>query len=348
MAQTLHRKRGTWARMVTLAAVLAGGLAGGAAVHATAQDDPTAQERALRARLEASPGDAGLECQLGWALVAQDRFGEAREVLDRAVERLGDPRPARERRRLAACLYNRGRALEGLARPDEARRDYERSLALRPSDVVRARRDALPAPASPPSQSVAPPDLAARQRAALAEIALRACRAEGQGRCAEATSVETIGAGACLFAEGWWLVQLGVDRPSYWVIGQPFGEPYGVRRLAASGMPGVAELEPVPVRIDAERCGVRVDTRIDVSNPDADYHHDYVDILWLEGGGVVRGLGLHTGQLETMAESGRERGWSVTLRLDGQGYVTGARIHGEPPADVARWVGRHPLSSAPR
>lgn len=103
-----------------------------------------AQDRGLEARLRAAPDDTRLSCEVGWV-----RFRERRDFtfvvapLARGIALLGEPSEPALRDRLAACLYSRGRALESNDRDRDALADYERSLALRPNEVVARRLSAL-------------------------------------------------------------------------------------------------------------------------------------------------------------------------------------------------------------
>ena len=97
----------------------------------------------LRARVAASPDDHSLRCQLSFALVGVESFAEAHALAGQSVAGIAWPLTARTRRTYAACLYNRGRAAEGLGRLEEAARDYVRSNEARPSDAVVARLTAI-------------------------------------------------------------------------------------------------------------------------------------------------------------------------------------------------------------
>lgn len=97
----------------------------------------------LRARLAERPGDPAVACRLAFALVLATTFDEAREVASPAIEALrprGEPSSVRT---LGACLYNRGRAYEGLGDGRRAAMDYAESLSLRPNEAVAARLGTL-------------------------------------------------------------------------------------------------------------------------------------------------------------------------------------------------------------
>jgi len=113
------------------------------ASHASAQEDAVTR---LRARVAAAPSDASLRCQLAFALVGTSTFEEARTLAEAsivALDALPRPLPGRTRNTLAACLYNRGRAHEGLTHPREAALDYVRSLSLRSNATILTRLEAL-------------------------------------------------------------------------------------------------------------------------------------------------------------------------------------------------------------
>lgn len=111
---------------------------------ARAQDDDTTDWAALSTRLARrslrSPDDTNVLCQLGWAEYQTRAPEPARASLDHAIGLLGTPTEAALVRRLASCLYSRGRATEPASTAD-ALPFYERSLALRPSATVQARLD---------------------------------------------------------------------------------------------------------------------------------------------------------------------------------------------------------------
>ncbi len=103
---------------------------------AVAQSDVVALARQLARR----PDDTGLLCRIGWArFLAGAVPADAAHPLDRAITLLGEPTSPASRVRLAQCLYSSGRVFEAADQPDAAIERYERSLALRPNDVV-ARR----------------------------------------------------------------------------------------------------------------------------------------------------------------------------------------------------------------
>ncbi len=109
-----------------------------AVVHA--QDDAVAR---LRARVAAAPSDAALRCQLSFALVGAGQHEEARSLATTSVTSTPRPLTPTTRRTVGACLYNLGRAEEGLGHRAEAASAYVRSLAVRDNDAVRARLAAL-------------------------------------------------------------------------------------------------------------------------------------------------------------------------------------------------------------
>ncbi|MFO0709369.1 MAG: hypothetical protein U0353_05995 [Sandaracinus sp.] len=136
---------------------LAIGVAVCAALHVAptaAQDDPVTS---LRARVSAAPDDVSLRCQLAFALVGASQHEEARTVASAAIAAVPRPLDASRRRLLGACLYNLGRAEEGLGHRLEASTAYVRSLAVRDNDAVRARLHTLvpEAPADDPTVALA-------------------------------------------------------------------------------------------------------------------------------------------------------------------------------------------------
>jgi len=115
----------------------------GWAPGACAQDDAVTR---LRARVAAAPADSSLRCQLAFALVGTSAFEEARTLAEASIvslDAMPRPLPGRTRNTLAACLYNRGRAHEGLSHPREAALDYVRSISLRSNATILARLEAL-------------------------------------------------------------------------------------------------------------------------------------------------------------------------------------------------------------
>lgn len=97
----------------------------------------------LQRALNEDPSDHRARCRLAFALVRAGRFGEAKDAASPAVAALSQETGRSARRLLGACLYNRGRAHEGLEDRAAARSDYVRSLAARSSDAVLARLNSL-------------------------------------------------------------------------------------------------------------------------------------------------------------------------------------------------------------
>jgi tetratricopeptide (TPR) repeat protein len=94
----------------------------------------------LERELSRSPEDTRLLCEVGWArFLTSQPVDRASRALDRGIELLGEPTDPALRSRLAACLYSRGRVYEASRDDERAIRSYERSLGLRPNNVV-ARR----------------------------------------------------------------------------------------------------------------------------------------------------------------------------------------------------------------
>ncbi|MBX3274817.1 MAG: hypothetical protein KF729_31425 [Sandaracinaceae bacterium] len=104
----------------------------------------------LRAAVDAAPSEPRHRCELASALVRAERHREAVEAASAAIDALRARTDATSRRVLGACLYNRGRAHEGLDANARAIGDYADSLDLRPNDTVAARLAAL-APGAPPA-----------------------------------------------------------------------------------------------------------------------------------------------------------------------------------------------------
>ncbi|MFO0710230.1 MAG: hypothetical protein U0353_10345 [Sandaracinus sp.] len=105
-----------------------------------AQDDAVAR---LRARVAESPGDVSLQCQLSFALVGAAAHEEARSLATAAIDAIPRPLTRTTRRTAGACLYNLGRAEEGLGHRREAVRAYARSLVVRDNEAVRERLAAM-------------------------------------------------------------------------------------------------------------------------------------------------------------------------------------------------------------
>jgi len=135
---------------------------------AQAQDDAVAR---LRGQVASAPRDVSLQCQLSFALVGASQYEEARTIAAAAVAALPRPLTRATRRTLGACLYNLGRAEEGLGHRREAAIAYVRSLVVRDNDAVRARLAAL-SPAAPADDEMA----------ALALFALRDEQRDGLPR----------------------------------------------------------------------------------------------------------------------------------------------------------------------
>lgn len=123
--------------MLGAALTIAGWLGGPA--FALGQDPLEAPRRSVAA----NPDDHRATCRYGWALVAANRHAEARDALARPVEALRGRTGPRARRLLSACLYNRGRAFEGVGARGDAVRDYVESLVHRDNRVVRSRLASL-------------------------------------------------------------------------------------------------------------------------------------------------------------------------------------------------------------
>jgi hypothetical protein len=93
----------------------------------------------LRAEIALRPTDARPRCELAFMLVRRSQFREAVEIATSGIALVRRRTDSRGIVTLAACLYNRGRAHEGLGQRKLAVTDYADSLDLRPNPVVRAR-----------------------------------------------------------------------------------------------------------------------------------------------------------------------------------------------------------------
>ncbi len=121
--------------------------------HAQAQEPSDAEQSALEARLReidaqlraAREDDPTLVCERASVHRRLGRDdGDDHLDLSFAIEDLGRPTDRARRRVLGACLYEMGRREEGQNEPGLARAYYERSLSVRPNDIVRARLATLP------------------------------------------------------------------------------------------------------------------------------------------------------------------------------------------------------------
>lgn len=92
---------------------------------------------AFRAATEASPDDALLLSELGWALLNAGDQRASAEASQHALEVVTEPRLK------AQIFYNLGRALEAQDDRAGAKKRYEESLALRSNRTVEARLEAL-------------------------------------------------------------------------------------------------------------------------------------------------------------------------------------------------------------
>lgn len=128
------------ARLNTTCSLLAVVLACVSSAGAAQDTDAVAR---LRARVSAAPSDVSLQCQLSFALVGASQFDEARTTAARAIDAVPRPLTPASHRLLGACLYNLGRAEEGLGHRREAATAYVRSLAVRGNPSVSERLRAL-------------------------------------------------------------------------------------------------------------------------------------------------------------------------------------------------------------
>jgi hypothetical protein len=144
---------------------------------AQAQDDAVAR---LRAQVASAPSDVSLQCQLSFALIGASQHEEARTIATAAIAAVPRPLTRATRRTLGACLYNLGRAEEGLGHRREAAIAYARSIVVRDNDAVRARLAAL-SPAAPADDE-------------MAALALFALEAEEEGGTAQRSTRVRAGA----------------------------------------------------------------------------------------------------------------------------------------------------------
>jgi hypothetical protein len=126
-----------------------------AAAAAHRLDDALA---AFQRALTIEPRNPRVLCESG--LVAHEAGNDALAAseMDAALDILGadDGSPSEPLRvPIAQCLYNRGLVHEAQHQPDDARRRYTRSLALRPNATVQRHLDALPAEGSTTSDAPA-------------------------------------------------------------------------------------------------------------------------------------------------------------------------------------------------
>lgn len=110
--------------------------------------------RALEKALEAMPTGARALSELGWAAFQTGDYARARMANQDAIRWARDPALA------AASMYNLGRLAEAVGDREEAARQYQKSLSLRPNDAVQKRLNALsqaPETTPPPERAMCGP-----------------------------------------------------------------------------------------------------------------------------------------------------------------------------------------------
>ncbi len=342
-----------------------------AMVHADppSPDRPDPREAELRARIDRDPSDTGALCELGFLRFRQGRAVEAAPMLDTAIAALGIElgflrsgqgsaveaaptldatipalgAPAAEplRRRLAACLYNRGRVAEAMGDVPTARSVYERSLALRPNDTVRARLAGLPPPTTAPDQ--APSERVQRAALALCEAHADECeippdaapRPVTTGECSDATRgslVEVVG---------------NAEQDVRHVIVAVASRGEDVRAAVVNGywegstMPSHHE-HPSLRTLAPGRCGLVVEAGhawVEASIEGAgDFNENALVVLWWTERGLARVA------IPTSVDDGA-RAYELDVALDGAGGVRVRRVAGRVP-DVHRpLLGTHTLEA---
>lgn len=129
---------------------------------------------AFERALAANPGSARLRCEAGFVAFRAGRLDVAERYVRAALRSLENDQapPPSLVQPLASCLFNAGLVAEANGKPEDARRSYQRSLAIRPNATVQARLDALAAPSAAPASSVPPAAASASEqaRAAFCEL----------------------------------------------------------------------------------------------------------------------------------------------------------------------------------
>ena len=130
--------------------------------------------------LKVNPVHGTTLSELGWALFLKGDHERAEKTLRDALHHVHAPKTR------GALLYNLGRALEELNKPEEATRAYEDSLALRPNKVVHKRLATLTSAADSAKQA------AAAQAAELERCAFKKWDGVAPGRLCEAYLAEEL------------------------------------------------------------------------------------------------------------------------------------------------------------
>lgn len=290
------------------------------------------QERALRARIAEEEAvhttGSGARCELGLVLVRAGHAEDAVRELEHAIHELGTPTDRALRRRLAACLYNRGRAAEALSDTVGARDAYRRSLVLRPHASVRARLDALPRETSE--------DVASR-------VALEACRAAGDdvsecaidrpaNRIADHTSPATVTwftvattsvDSAAIPCEGWYAVAVEGETALA----------RGIYQYCHRNRESVQVTARVVI-LEGGRTALEAHFRTSWEDSDDAPADDQAGwaLFWRRGPAL--------GKVSVAIESS-EPSYALDVRIGEGGRVEVARASGRVPADVRRLLGQH-------
>ncbi len=299
---------------------------------AAAQDvDPAAlvtQEQSLRARVAADDAagrtGTGARCELGFVLVRLGRSTEAVTPLDQEIAALGSPTDAAGGRRLAACLYNRGRAAEDLHDLDGARAAYRRSLALRPNPSVTARLAALP---HETPESIA------------AAAALSLCRANDDGQTCEERRTTLVGV-----SEGttWLVVELGGTMDGRMECGWWYGVAVHDEVGAAVEAYGYCFENPEDVEVRGSLhalagCGsglvVEYETRWGAFRGAPAGGRAGLVVAWWSRAGLSS-FGLGTASFDPPR-------FEVDVVIDEAGRFTLTRVSGRVPAQASRYLGTH-------
>ncbi len=303
------------------------------ALPARAQDDLATREAALRARVEASATDLAARCELGYVLVREERFEDARTLLAPTLDALPAPAVA-ERERRGTCLYNLGRAEEGLAHFEAAATRYRASLALRPNDAVQLRLDAvlarLSAPASPPPTAAPPFPRPARL---APELATRCALDSQYVEIAQELPVSIEGVTRAVLVDDdrqWRVAFLGETTCATSEV--LFDEAWGWRWHDTSSVTAT-------VSGSGERTRVAVRTRLthDARLEARDFAEERVTVVW----GSATELSSFTNPIA--AHRGADPGFELALSFDAQGRSVLSVVSGSPPPEMAAMAGTHTL-----
>jgi len=299
---------------------------------AAAQDVAALAPRAdaLRRRLDATPSDTAVACELGFVLVRMGRTTDAIARLDPAITALGEPSSAALRRRLAMCLYTRGRAAETVDDRASAVDAYRRSLALRPDDEVAYRLSVV---SLPPPHGVA--DATQAERAALALVA---SEVEPSAELSLQTLFMQDGSGAVVFhvveiaSQQIVVVACSPGCVADRLVDPDVGSEISLRRSEVRDVGGRAVL--------TLRLHTTEDYRGEGGPDEPPGPHTYtaeideLHLRWLGSDGALHGLGLVTNRDDP---DGTSHAITVELRADGNLVVR--RRNGPSPPDVRALFG---------